>query len=676
MQTRETTLTPSLRAIRCRHRDYAHLKIDFDFSELWDGAPENKPGIARWGGGFTGRPLLAAQLFPTIQAVTHVAKTRVIQSRRSYLRIFFRFLDGYERWCDQQNSAGLATKITKLEDITTHHLQMWKTPSPTGEWQQPDWSTYRGATQILSEATNRLGTAHLIVPAHARKDAIDRRDLPEEIIGRALVKALAKDAIRIWALWERSDALAEKGRNFVGESRVPLLLNGHDTGYTTIIVEGGVTEADLHATYRAAIAANDDLPLGKKEFMRVWGYDKVVTPSWWPRYGTDHRDAGKSVEFADLQAGLYPTADELGVLFLLFLARTGWNQSTAEMLDISNESNWCKEYTKKFVWLFSYKPRAAHWQDTVSFKNHRTGAYQIIKRLMARTDKLRQAIEGDPALCNNFEIAKRSPWLYQRTSQKDKNPVRVELRSDVLTDILQRVITSYNKQQADSAQHIPTRISPSDLRDIFAAVTYSNSGFSVFLTQLALGHKRISTAFHYLRRRAWRAESEKKKNDMFVALIDQIETHRIVDLTLLRANMDGIMVTETQIARLEAHRKSLTYVGLGCSDPTHPPTFIDPTNPRDGTTPCAQGHLCAGCPKGRVFNDSLPSLGRRCAELESLRDTLPLDVFQNSSLADQLLVTRATLKQWPAKDVDSHVGHWAAKIACGEHRPIRFSGEH
>lgn len=667
----------SKRIIPCRHKDYAHLNIGVDFSELWDGAPENnQKSRGNWLGALKGRPLLADQLFPTIHALTHSDKPRVIKSRLSALRTLFRFLDAYEKWCEQQNTLILATEIKTLEDIATHHLQMWKTPSPTEGWQQPSWATYQAATQFLKEAAGRLCLTHLMIPSYARNKDIDRSDILDESIGNALIKALAKKANEIWAHWERSDLLAAKGRNFIGIERTPIYLRGHDTGNTTIVAEGGITEADLHATYRAAVAANNQLPLSRIQFLRVWGYHEVPTPNWWPSYRSDHPNAGMKIRIEDIQAGLYPTSDQLAILFLLFLARTGWNPSTALSLDITNEENWCKEYTEKYVWLFAYKPRSREWQDTVAIKNQRTGSYQIIMRLLARTEILRRAIEADPSLCTNINIARRSPWLYQRTIQKDKTPVHVELSTLLQGGALQRVITSYNQRQTESKRHIPPTTTPTDLRDIFAAATYANSGFSLFLTQLALGHKKSTTTFNYLRRRAWRAESENKKNEMFVALIDQVETHRVIDLTLLRAKMDGTQVTEAQIARLNVYRKYRTYVGMGCSDPTYPPAYIDSTNPRDGTMACIQGHLCAGCPKGRVFNDSLSGLTRRCAELEWLQDTLPVEVFQDSSLADQMLVLRATLTQWPAKAVDEHLAQWAMKIKSGEHQPIRFSGEH
>lgn len=664
------------RVIQCRHTDYAHKNIGTDFSELWEGAPDKKPGSAgaKWIGGFRARPYMADQLMPSLRAITHNEKPRRLQTRLQDFRAFLRFLDAYELWAGAQGTKTFPTSVNGLEGITTHHFQLWKTPSPSGEWQQVGRNAYISVAQCLRDAVGRLGLPPLTIPAYPRSD-LGYRDNPEEATGKLLVKALKREAIAIFTHWEHSDRLAAAGRNLIGVERTPTATKSD----TTINVEGGVSEADLHATYRAAVAANDGLRLTRLQFLSIVGYGDGEahwhTPIWWPSY-QDGPNAGNHIKFIDLQSGLYPTVEQVTILFLLFLSGTGWNPATAESLDITAEVNWCKEYTKKHIWLFAYKPRSQDWQETVAITRQRTGAYQIIKRLLARTEDLHRAIERDPSLCTNSKIGKRSPWLYQRTSQNDTTPIRVGVLTGQQTHVLRQVIAAHNAQQESAEKHIPITLVTGDLRDIFAAAALANSNFSLFVAQLALGHKSSITTFNYLRRRAWRAESEQKKNAMFVTLIDQIETHRVIDITLLRAQMDGITVTQDQIDRLESFRRYSTYSGLACSDPTNPPAYIDPTNPRDGKTPCAQGHLCPGCPKGRVFNDSLLYLARRCAELEWLRDTLPLEVFQDSSLADQLFVLRATLKQWSPKEVANHVARWSSEIASGTHRPIRFSGEH
>lgn len=666
------------RVIVCTHKDYAHQNIKVDFSELWEGAPEIKEGSAgsNWLGTISGRPRLADQLIDGIRLSSQGKKPSQLRAPLPHFRAFFRFLDAYEKWVQTQEATNFKAEIEGLEDIETHHLQLWKTPSPGGEWKQPHRRVYNEVCSCLRSGVKNLGLPELITPAYPRK-ATAGKDNVDEATGRRIVIALARAAIEIFKHWDRSDKLAAEGRDLTGMQRTT-----NRSGKETIQIEGGVNEADLHATYRALVAKRGVVRIGRNDFLMNFGYKNgknglIDTPSWWPKY-QDGPNAGQNIALEDLQSGQYPFVEDLAVLFLVFLARTGWNPATAEMLDISNEDKWCKQYTEKYMWLFAFKHRANDWQDTVSITQQRTGAYQIIRLLMARTRPLRELIIRNPSLSENHLISERSPWISVRATGNRGGVagVCVEVGSHAQTTALRKIIEAHNKRQDSPEKHIPLSLVPGDLRDIFGAFAFKNSEYSLFITQMALGHKRGVTIFSYLRRRAWTEESEKKKNALFVALIDQIQTHKKIDMTLLRAQMDGIAVTQEMIDRLDAYRSFRTYTGMGCTDPSHPPRYIDPTNPRDGTSPCAQGHLCPGCSQGKAFNDSLPHLARRCAEVEWLRDTLPLEVYAGSSLVDQLLVLRATLKQWPAKEVDEFVSNWTAQIANGSHKPIRFAGEH
>lgn len=584
-----------------------------------------------------------------------------------------RFLDAYEKWAQIQETTAFKAEVDGIEDIDTHHLQLWKTPSPGGEWKQPDLTTYKTVSLCLRAAAMNQGITNLIIPTYPENTNPGKTNV-DEATAKRLIIALARKAITIFKHWERSDKLASEGRDLTGVVRA-------GEGHRTLKVDGGVTEADIHATYRSLAKKNGTVRLGRVEFLSSFGYEAgekgLNTPKWWPKY-QEGQSAGKKVEFDDLQSGQYPTVNDLAVLFLLFLARTGWNQATAAFLNISDEAAWCKRYTEKYTWLYSFKHRSNEWQDTVSITQQRTGAYQIIQSLMNRTEPLREMIRADPSKSDNHVISARSPWISVRAKGDgvDETRVAVELSNSTLVRVLRDVIEEHNELQDSHEKHVPKTLAPGDFRDIFAAFTFKNTEYSMLLTQLALGHKSGVTTFRYLRQRAWTKESEKKKNALFVALIDQIQTHKKIDMTLLRAEMDGITVTQEMIDRLSTYRGYRTYTGMGCTDPKNPPRHIDPTNPRDGSSPCIQGHLCPGCPKGMAFNDSLQHLARRCAELDWLQDTLPLEVFAGSSLADQLLVLRATLKQWPTKEVEQLIANWTTQIANGSHQPIRFSGEH
>lgn len=667
----------SNRVIICTHKDFQHQSIGIDFSELWDGAPKQKNGSAssKWLGAISGRPNLACQIVESIRVICQGKKPDKLRQMLVSFRAFFRFLDAYEKWAKTQEMNTFKAKVDGPEDIDSHHLQLWKTPSPGGEWRQPDRKAYGQVCICLRLVVEKLGLGRMVVPVYPRHNST--KDNVDEATGRRVVVALAKAATEIYRRWERSDKLAAEGRDLTGIQRTK-----HQLGKETIQALGGITEADLHTTYRSMVAKKGVLRIGRVEFLSNFGYysnklGATSTPLWWPKH-QDGPNAGMNVTVEGLQSGQYPTVEDLAVLLLLFLARTGWNPSTAEMIDISHEEKWCKKYTEKYIWLFGFKHRSNTWQDTVSITQQRTGAYQIIKLLMARTQPLRALVKANPAFSENYLISERSPWISVRAKGDGDgvSRVAVELSNGAKTDALRKVIAAHNNRQVSLSKHIPLTLVPGDLRDIYGAFAFKNSEYSLFIAQMALGHKSGVTTFSYLRRRAWTEESEKKKNFLFIALIDQIQTHKKIDMTLLRAKMDGIEITQEMINKLNKYRNFKTYTGMGCTDPTNPPRYIDPYNPRDGTSPCAQGHLCPGCSQGRVFNDSLSHLARRCAEIEWLRDTLPLDAYASSSLVDQLLILRATLKQWPGKEVDEIVADWTQKIAIGSHMPIRFAGEH
>lgn len=60
----------ALRSIRCTHPDYEHRPVTVDFKEFWEGAPNRTKsrGLSGPSIGYSGRPVLAEQLFPVIRA--------------------------------------------------------------------------------------------------------------------------------------------------------------------------------------------------------------------------------------------------------------------------------------------------------------------------------------------------------------------------------------------------------------------------------------------------------------------------------------------------------------------------------------------------------------------------------------------------------------------------------
>lgn len=638
----------SLYLVRSEHKDYVSASVSIDFGELWlGGSDEKRRKNNNWAGGFSGRPGLAEDIFPTVKAVALSRRPQAIQGLLHELRSFWRFLDAFEQ--DPRN-LNLVGKVDCVEAIETIHGLRWLSPSDNS-WDNPRPEKYRSVLSILQLSRRSAELMPLHWPVAKNPDRIRRVDTPSKSEGITLIKLLTRRAHAIWKRWDDADSMAEHGRLLLNLSKEELLAHK-------------VTEADVHRTYREIIKITGDPAPIMSEIARVMGFSKSI-PEWWPRKLPGNPREGKWVNVGhDLLPGLYPTGQDIYCLALLFMARSGWNATTVFALDCSTEEAWCRPYGENHAWILSYKGRGGEWQDTISHLRHSSHCFQIVQRLLQRSGALREKILIDSSRCNLPEVATRSPWL------SVNNSITIRALSDEnlprLREFLSDLIREHNEA---SGENLPN-VRPSDFRDIFAEAVHRGGGYSIFLTQIALGHKKVSTTRRYLRSLAWRRESESKLNDLINTVMEQIEVHRVIDFALLRASVDGINVTEDQISRLATYRRNRTYSGLGCSTPLSPPESIDPLHPQDGQAICAQGQRCANCPRGVVFKDSLPHLAKCLAELEWKRESVGDVRWYGSTDSEDMEVIQATLKQWPEAEVTLAMSDWKRKIKLGEHRVL------
>lgn len=623
--------------VRCTHKDYLSVNLEFNFEELWVGSVvSNSNNRKNWCGEFSGRPELADEIFEAIKIVASPRSPQGIRGFLYCLRTFWRYLDAFEKALEE---SGVVNKVQSLKGIDTVHGVRWSSPAGDG-WTAPRPETYRTVLNILQTSRMRAGAAPLYWPPARNPDRVKRTDSPVKDQGILLIKLLTKSAHAIWERWRVADALAAQGRILLEFSLKQLS-------------QLAVTTADIHATYRELIRrSREPAPILSALFEQM-GIKTV--PRWWPKLPVGHDREGQPINIEnDLLPGLYPTGEDLYCLASLFMARSGWNPSTLFSLDCSANDTWFRPYSEKLAYLYSYKGRSKSWQDTVSPMGHPTHCYQIVKRLTERSEPLRRKIFEDASRCELPDVAERTPWISCRDS---KSFQVLGLHSlNQMRAYLTKVVKIFNVS-ASPDQELPV-FKPSDFRDVFAEVAYRAGNYSVFLTQIALGHKTAHSTRRYLRSLAWRRESELKLNDLVAGLFNQIEYHRMIDLTLLRAEMDGVVFDEVQIVRLETYRENRTYSGLGCVDPTRPPLWIDPSHPQDGAALCVSQQRCASCPKGKVFKDSLNMLVRCKVELELKRSKVgDLRWYQSTDSMD-LEVIEATLTQWPESEVERSDSVW------------------
>lgn len=624
------------------HKDYLTASVCTDFGELWVGSDGSRS--KNWLGSFSGRPGLASDMFPVIKIVAASRRPQAMATLLHELRSFWRFLDAFES--DIQSFAD--ERVDSVVSIDTIHGMRWLRPIEN-KWAAARPEKYRSVLSIIQAARQIVGLGPVYWPPAKNPDRLVRTDSPSKVHGIKIIRLLTRKAHHIWKRWDDADAMAKAGRSLIGFSKKEL-------------EEQSVTEADIHATYREVIILTGDPAPVMSAFARKVGFSKSL-PQWWPRKKVGPR-AGRAISIqSDILPGLYPTCEDLYCLVSLFMARSGWNPTTVFALDCSADELWYRQYGEELVWIHSYKERGREWQDTISPRGHSTHCFQIILRLLARTEALRKKAKDDISRSALPEVAVRSPWL----SVSDSTVIR-SLTNDHLLRVrgfLTKLITAHNIE-ATVIDQLPI-VKPSDFRDIFAEAAHRGGNYSVFITQLALGHKNSSTTRRYLRSLAWRKESESKLNTLVTEVFGQIEVHRVIDFTLLRATMDGVTITSEQIERLGVYRRNRTYSGLGCKSPHEPPEWIDPHHPHDGKAICAQGHRCASCPKGVVFKDSLPHLAKCLAELEWTRNHIGDVRWYESSDSVDIEVIRATLAQWPEEEVSRATSEWKRKIELGEH---------
>lgn len=653
MNSRDALLNKAY-VLKCSHKDYISADLSFDISEFWVGAisSDGKKKHIHWAGDFTGRPGLANDLFDAIRGAALYKKPASIRTLITQLRNFWRYLDVFEMSLFNQNKLRI-NSIVQLEMI---HGVKWLRPV-SEEYSPADPEVYRVISSIIQVSLNNLGLPPIFWPVAQNRPGFTRKDTPSIEQGIRLVRILTSEAHMIWKRWERADSLADLGRVI-------------DSNVLSCKRSRNVTEADLHATFRYLIRKTGNPLPSLDDFCKFIGLKRSWMPKWWPRHPLGHEREGSPINLEnDLFPGLYPTGADLYCLSNLVMARSGWNATTTFALDCSSPERWFRSYGEGLVWLYSYKERGGNWQDTISPENHAGHSYQIIKRLLDRNAKLKSLISIDPSKCELSEVALRSPWVAAHDSKNIG--VLGEHSMNQMRAYLKQLIEKYN-QNRDADNKLPM-FKPSDFRDVFAEAVHRGGNYSILLTQISLGHKSSSTTRRYLRSIAWRKESEEKLNYLVTELFNQIQVHRKIDLTILRARADGVEITQEQLNRLELYRKNITYSGLSCSDPTNPPEWIDPKNPRDGSQICKQGHRCASCPKGRVFEESLPHIARYTAELEWKRKNFGDARWYQSTDCHDFEVYIETLKQWSDIKVEFYLEFWRKKIDSGEHRVLVFS---
>ncbi len=643
------------------HPDYRGMQIDVSDLALGKLESDNH----KWAGPYTGRPGLLRDLLPAIRVShSHLTPYRITAVCNGAVRAFWRYLDRYEEWREKN---GVQLRIDSLAQLAASVVEPWALPGPSGAW-KPAHPTYQSEIRRLIVGAVELagGRSMLFAPLAQRKAT--PKDTATEEEGLRIIRHLRQEVSKIFAEWRRADVLAKQGRDLldIATANGGTLPKGFET-----------TEADAHATFRAFVKRVGSPTASVRDFNKFTiNPERKSLPLWWPRHAIscDVRGTkrGGIVSWNECQSGAYPTTVEVTTIALLALARTGWNPSTLLALDYEN---WCAAYDEDHYWLHAVKERSGGArQYSISRRHQVTGTYQIVTRLIARGLPLRQAALSDPSRLGLLQSELSSPWLGLNQTFNRLFVANAE-KSGSLSRAMAIHVENVNKKLSDEER--VRAVTPSDFRDIAAAVMYRDSRYNAWILMVMLGHKNISTTRAYGFRHSARQESHTQVASVVSDVFEQVRHSKKWDPALTRAKIEGITVSDDALARLDDYREVRTYAGALCRNPYEPPSSIDPSHPKDGAARCIQGHLCVAraCPNAIVLNDSLSDICKMLAELEAKRLMLGVVRFATGSEQADMEYLRRTLEQWPEESVQQNLAYWRSRISEGTHYPLMFAGQ-
>ena len=597
-----------------------------------------------WAGDYKGRPELIADLLPVIkQTWSLVAAVTIKSSLLPSLRAWWRVLDEAER-TDSATHLAVA-QVAKVEDLHALHYRV----SKTLRMSTANHLAFVRMVNLRLEQ-KKQSTLYWPSPDSHRKDSEAPTFWEMEKIRHRLKHGWFAALDR----WREADGHLPDLWSWKSEPSDKWKDHGH-------------------AVYRAIIAQTGNALPGKKEVGEALGYSYAY---WMPPLHVT-------------QFGLYPSSDDARHAFHLCLLYSGWNVQTLLELDITGRFIEEHPTNSEYHLVYGFKNRGGTEHFCVGRNKRSDSPGAILSTLVERTKPLRAALkielaEVEAALLKDKDdtasVLRRtellhclkSPWLcVNAQGQSIGRLTSTNVNAEDRIPFIRRVIHEINESQPPDRQ-VRSSITPSDFRDAYIGFAYEFSNYSVLTAQVAATHKRAGTTQTYLGHKAWRAHSAKRVREFSTTLWQEIKIHRAVDPAVLRSTMENGVVSADERRRLDAFRKNRTRVGVGCKDRMNPPAAVAPEHV-DGSACRVQ--RCSLCPTHAiVYDDSYDHLARRQAELEDIREKVPVPVWGESSFPQELENTEATLRLFDASLVLDRLNHWRSEIKSGRHMVISMEG--
>lgn len=627
------------------------------------------PKSGYWGGPFTGRPALIAELAPAIHARCALIKKRRVEAYLGALRGWWRLFDAIES--DSVATDRLDSQVSSVAHLSALHDAIAK--------QRNMFPGNFRAFLALADDTRtllRLPKLGWISPTRHIRES----QLVPEYQARALKTALKQDWERVLKTWARNDrVMAEAECRAAGEFTADL---GEDERllknwqhFQAIQQETGLT-----------------LPSG----------DQLLSNRSDSSYLTEC-----GLERRMMRAILFPSVEEADIAFHLALMNSGWNPSTLAKVD-ADDPYLTRDHPKNAAQLVlsnddtdeetlkADKVRAGgRTQFCIGQKSQPSSAPMIVAAYLKRSAPLREIVKADcnaaaqelshlqssgatkeaiAAQLERVQTLKQwssSVWLYvdprgnigclnTREWKRYPKPDGGKGQGSYLNVVRYRL----NARRPVNDQ-IPN-VTPSDFRDIFARWVYLQSNGNILAVMLALGHKSIETTQGYLRHKVYKVEHDDQIRRFMIHLFDGLR-HGEIDLTKLAQLVRHGEITPEMEARLVEYRAlQRSRIGIGCADPRHPPAHVAP-----GHVPgrlCGTNRCLKQCEHARFLPEALDGIAMRVEELMVMSDHLPREPWLKDGFQEELDIGEELLESlFPSLAVAEARAAWRTRILAGEH---------
>lgn len=652
----------------------------------------NPTGGGMWGGGFSGRPELIAELAPAIQARCSLLTQLTALAWLGVVRRLWRACDDVESnlTLDGRQMERLTSvrQITHLHEAAMHRAKVSRVP-------------FNRALSMINDVRRLMRLGELVWTAP--KDGEPNRQLIPDSHAKVLKIGIKRDWEQVRKTWERHDAIrrgVEPDTLTEYEKQDPTVVQNY-TKQNEILRQHWLHFERIQKSTGKQLPTSDELYDGKTAKFHTY----------------------RGLYVSKVRAIAFPTSEEAHIAFHAALMRSGWNPSTLitgidatlpcaifqhpkdakqKVLAVEGKEDDEPDKAEDFaeVTMQGSKSRASgRLQFCMGLKKDPDSPPNIVAAYLARTMELRaqlhqdvkqarieyermkvhnsdkEAIERQFKRLQNLQQGARNVWLYVelggdinwldgRVWRSFASPHATNVKGSV--SYLELLTSRLNAQREAHGEDAIAVVKPSDFRDIYARWVYIQSGGNILAVMIALGHAKLQSTDHYTDNNIFSAENDEAVRKFMTHMFEQLEVGRL-DLTILAQLVRHGPMTDEMLSRLTEYR-SLTRsrIKVACTDVRNPPASVDPGHvegKRCGTHRCLKE-----CPHARFLPESLDGIAMRVEELMTICDHLSLDAWIKGGFDKELEAGEYLLYELYAQvDVEMARTHWRAQILAGNH---------